>query len=116
MAYKSVVTTGMIYGAHSWEPTKAHCKAMDVTEMKMSRKICDVTRADRVRNERMRGTVKVTELSEKVQERRLHWYDYVMKRDDIYVGKRITAMAVKAEEIQEEDGGTVFMKISGRNI
>ena len=36
----------------------------------------------RIRNERIRGTTKVVEISKKIQERRLQWYDHVMRRDE----------------------------------
>lgn len=35
------------------------------------------------RSERIRGTNKVVEISEEVQERRLPWYDHVMERGGI---------------------------------
>lgn len=43
---------------------------MDVAKMKMSRWMCGVTKMDRTKNEKIRWAVKVTEISQKVQERR----------------------------------------------
>ena len=51
-----------------------------------------VTKLDRIRNERIRGTTKVGELSKKVQESRLKWYGHVLRREDEYVGKRLMVM------------------------
>ena len=45
-----------------------------------------VTKLDRIRNERIRGTTKVEEISKKVQDRRLKWYGHVWRREDEYVG------------------------------
>ena len=42
-----------------------------------------------MRNEYIRGTVKVTEASKKIQEARLRWYGHVRRRDDDYVGRRV---------------------------
>ena len=53
-----------------------------------------VTKLDRIRNERIRGTMKVGEISKKVQESRLKWYGHVLRREDEYVGKRVMAMEV----------------------
>ena len=53
-----------------------------------------VTKLDRIRNERIRGTTKVGEISKKVQESRLKWYGHVLRREDEYVGKRVMAMEV----------------------
>ena len=34
------------------------------------------------------------EISKKVQESRLKWYGHVLRREDEYVGKRVTGMEV----------------------
>ena len=54
----------------------------------------DVTKMDRIRNERIRGTTKVGEISKKVQESRLKWYGHVSRREDEYVWKRVMGMEV----------------------
>ena len=36
----------------------------------------------RIRNERIRGTTKVGEISKKVQESRLKWYGHVSRREE----------------------------------
>ena len=47
------------------------------------------------RNERIRGTTRVGEISKKVQESRLKLYGHVLRREDEYVvGKRVMAMEV----------------------
>ena len=55
----------------------------------MLRWMSRVTKLDRIRNERIRGTAKVGEISKKVQESRLKWYGHVSRREDEYVGKRV---------------------------
>ena len=64
--YKTVVRPAMMYGAETWAAKKAQEKKLDVTEMWMS----GVTKLGRIRNERIRGTTKVGEISKKVQESR----------------------------------------------
>ena len=54
-----------------------------------------VTKMDRIRNERIRGTTKVGEISKKVQERRLMWYGHVMRRYQEHVGKRVMRIDVQ---------------------
>ena len=54
--------------------------------MRMLRWMCVVTKLDKIRNERIRGTTKVGEITKKVQERRLKWYGHVMRREEHYVG------------------------------
>ena len=53
----------------------------------MLRWISGVTKLDRIRNERIRGTTKVGEISKKVQESRLKWYGHVLRRENKYIGK-----------------------------
>ena len=39
-------------------------------------------RLDKIRNERIRGSTKVGEITKKVQERRLKWYGHVLRREE----------------------------------
>ena len=70
--YKTAVRPAMTYGSETWAIKKAQEKRMDVAEMRMLRWMCGVTRRDRIRNELIRGTVKVAELSYKIQEKILN--------------------------------------------
>ena len=63
--------------------------------MRMLRWMCRVTRLGKRRNERIRGTTKVGEITKKVQERRLKWYWHVMRREEHYVGRK--AMETKVQ-------------------
>ncbi len=63
---------------------KAQEKKLDVAEMRMLRWMSGVTKLDRIRNERIRGTTTVGEISKKVQENGLKWYEHVLRREDEY--------------------------------
>ena len=91
-----------VYGAETSAVKKAHEK-MEVAEMKMLRWTCGVTRLDKIRNEKIRGSTKVGEISKKVQECRMRWYGHVMRRDEEYVGKRV--MGIEAGEEDRRRGG-----------
>ena len=60
----------------------------------MLRWMSGVTKLDRIRNERIRGTTKVGDISKKVQESRLKWYGQVLRREDECVGKRVMGIGV----------------------
>ena len=62
-----------MYGAGTWALKKAQENKLEVAEMRMLRWMCGVTKLDKIRNERIRGTTKVGEITKKVQERRLKW-------------------------------------------
>ena len=57
--------------------------------------MCGVTKLDKIRNERIRRTTKVGEITKKVQEMRLKWYGHVMRREEHYVGSRAMEMNVQ---------------------
>ncbi|KAL1448427.1 hypothetical protein WDU94_003661 [Cyamophila willieti] len=92
--HKTVVRPAMLYGAESWALKKVHEKKLEVAEMRMLRWSCGVTRLDRIRNEVIRNKLRVTEVTKKIQERRLQWYGHVMRRDEDYVGKIVNRMQV----------------------
>ncbi len=68
---------------------------MEDAEIIMLRWMCGVTKLENIRNERIRGTTKVGEITKKVQERRLAWYGLVMRREEHYVGRRTMEMKVQ---------------------
>ena len=74
--YKMVVRPAMMYGAETWALKKAQEKKLDVAEMRMFRWMSGVTKLGRIRNERIRGTTKVGEISHKVQESKLMRYGH----------------------------------------
>ena len=77
-----------------WAAKKALVKKLDVAKMRMLTWMCGVTKMDRIRNERIRGTKKVGEISKK--EGPFKWYcGHVMRRDEEYVGRRVMRMDVE---------------------
>ena len=55
--------------------------------MRMLRWMCGVTKLDRIRNERIKRTRIVEDISKKVQERTLKWSGHVMRRQEHYMGR-----------------------------
>ncbi|XP_069977528.1 uncharacterized protein [Penaeus vannamei] len=56
--------------------------------------MCGVTRKDKIRKNYVRGTVKATEVSAKMQERRINWYGHVIRSEEDYIGNRVMEMHV----------------------
>ena len=87
--YRTVARTALMYGAETWALKNAHGKKVEVAEMRMLRWMCGVTKLDKIRNERIKGTTKVGEITtKKVQETTLKWYGHVMRSEEHYVGRR----------------------------
>ncbi|PZC79184.1 hypothetical protein B5X24_HaOG216748 [Helicoverpa armigera] len=62
--------------------------------MRMLRGMCGVTRMDRVRNEYIRGSLKVAPVLEKLRGNRLSWYGHVMRRNESHVVRMVMSMNV----------------------
>ena len=87
--YKTVIRPAMLYEAETWATTKRQEKRIEVTEMRMLRWMCGVTRKDKIRNEHIRGTTRVAHASKKISERRLIWYGHVMRRDGEHILRKV---------------------------
>ena len=62
---EGVQNTALMYGAEKWALKKAQENILEVAEMRMLRWMCGVTKLDKIRNERIRGTTKVGEITQK---------------------------------------------------
>ena len=80
--HKAVVRPALAYGLEAAPMKKAQEQRLDVTEMKMLRWMSGVTRMDKIRNQYVRGSAKVTEASKKIQEYRLRWFGHLSRRVD----------------------------------
>ena len=65
--YSSVVRPAMVYGLETVAVTKKQVEEMEVAEMKMLRFAMGVTKKDKIKNEYIRGTVKVERLGIKMR-------------------------------------------------
>ena len=82
----------MVYGPETVSVTKKQVEKMEVAEMKMLRFAMGVMRKDKIKNEFIRGTVKVEQLGIKIRQGRVRWYGHVMRRDQKYVERRVMEM------------------------
>ena len=60
---KGKVYRTLMYGADTWALKKAQENKLEVAEMRMLRWMCGVTKLDKMRNERIRRTTKVGEIT-----------------------------------------------------
>ena len=100
----------MLYGSKCWATKVIDHKRLHSAEMRMLRWMCGVTRMDKVRNEYLRGSLKVAHVTEKLRGRRLRWYGHVMRRDESYVTKRMLNCKIdgyKCKGRQKRDGWIV---------
>ena len=67
---------------------------MEVAELKMVKWALGVTRKDKIRNEYVRGTAKITKVGDKLRNASLRWYGHVKRREECHMGKMMMQMAV----------------------
>ncbi|XP_068215890.1 uncharacterized protein [Palaemon carinicauda] len=84
----------MLYGTETASKRKTEEK-MGVAKMIMLRWMFGVTREGPIRNDYIRGSTKVVEISKKVQEGRLRWYGHLMRRDEDHVRRHTMEMEVQ---------------------
>ena len=87
--YSTVVRPVMTYSAECWALKKSQEQKLSVTEMKMLRMMCGVTRRDRVRNEYVRGSLGVESIADKMAQSRLRWFGHVSRKDEVDVVKKV---------------------------
>ncbi|XP_047488089.1 uncharacterized protein LOC125038596 [Penaeus chinensis] len=63
-----------------------------------------VTRRNRIRNDYIRGTVELLEISEKIQEARLRCFGHLRRRaGEDHIGREVMEMRVQGNKEEEED-------------
>ena len=100
--YSSVVRPAIMHGLETVAVAKKQVEEMEVAEMKMLRFAMGVTGKDKIRNEYIRGTVKVERLGMKMKEGRLRWYGHVMRRDQEYEGRKMMKMELPGKRKRDQ--------------
>ena len=68
---------------------------MGITEMKMLRWMCGLTRKDRVRNDKVRGILQVAPIKDKLRKNRLRWFGHVERGGEGHITKAVQKIKVK---------------------
>ena len=92
--YRSVVRPAIPYGMEKVVVTERQVGKMELAELKMVRWALGETTKDKIRNEYVRGTVKIAKLGDKLRNAKLRWYGHLKRREEGYMGKRMMEMAV----------------------
>ncbi|KAL0833083.1 hypothetical protein ABMA28_001193 [Loxostege sticticalis] len=66
--------------------------------MRMLRWSVGVTMKDKVRNEHIRGSLKIAPIADKMVEARLRWYGHVIRRPEDYVVKKCLSYATQKRQ------------------
>jgi len=66
-----VIRLALLYEEKCWPIKRHHIQKMMVAEMRMIHWICGYTRLDKIRNEVIRGKIRVTSIEDKIRDARL---------------------------------------------
>ena len=91
---KTVVRPALLYGAETWATARGQAARLEVTEMRMLRWMCGVTRREKIRNEHIRGTTRVVQASKKITEKRLKWYGHVRRMKEEHIVRRMLDVVI----------------------
>ena len=84
--------------------------------MRMLRWICGATKNDKIRNEYVRGSVKVAPVTKKITEKRLKWFEHVKRRDQGHILRRMLDIPVPGKRWRGrlKPGGNTGVKRYGK--
>ena len=97
--YITVARPALLYGTETWSVTNNQEQRLEVNEMRMLRWMCGVTKKDKIRNEHVRGSVKVAPVKTKMTKKRLKWYRHVKRRNEGHLLRKM----LDAHQYQEID-------------
>ena len=78
--------------------------------------MCDKTRKDKIRNERIRGFLGIAPIEDKIKERRLTWYGHVMRRPPTAPIRRCLDMQVSVGRRQRGRPSKTWIKAVKEDI
>ncbi|EYC35613.1 hypothetical protein Y032_1013g3393 [Ancylostoma ceylanicum] len=77
--YRAVVRSVALYGAECWPATKRRERRLSVMETKMFRWTAGITRADRIRKEKIRVRFGIAPIADKLRESCPRWYGHFLR-------------------------------------
>jgi len=76
-----VIRPALLYGAKCGPIKRSHIQGTRVAEMRMIHWICGHMRLDKIRNEVIKGKIRVASIENKIREVRLRWFGHISRRN-----------------------------------
>ena len=87
--YKTIYRPILTYGCESWVLSQQQKSNIQAVEMKYLRRVKEITRRDRIRNDRIREELEINSISDFIEQRQLSWWGHLQRlRDDIPVKRK----------------------------
>ena len=74
--------SSMLHGSETWPVRKENVVALQRAEIRMVRWICGVKLKDRLPSKQLRERLGIDDIALILQQNRLRWYGYVLRKDD----------------------------------
>ena len=99
--YEGVIVPTALYGTEAWGMRSAARRKVNVLEMKCLRSLVEVSRMDRVRNERVsrRGGIE-WELVSRADQRVLRWFGHAKRMDEYRMARRVLMAEVSGGRVR----------------
>jgi len=80
--YSSCVRSSMLHGSETWPVRKENEVALQRSEMRMVRWMCNAKVKDRVPSKELRERLGIDDIILIIQQNRLRWYGHVLQKED----------------------------------
>jgi len=87
--YKACVIPCLLYGCETWPVLDRHLQRLHVFHMNCLRRLCNLSRRKKVRNQSILDMCKVEHISELLFRSRLRWLGHVARMDESRVPKKL---------------------------
>ena len=95
----------MLHGSETWPVRKENVVALQRAEMRMVRWRCGVKLKDRLPSKELRERLGVDDIALILQQNRLCWYGYVLRKDDDDWVKKCMEYEVEGSRPREDQRG-----------
>ena len=92
--YQTVVRPAFLYGTECWTMYNTYNRQLETTEMCMLRWAAGVSLRDRIKSSRIRGSLGVTDINSKLEERQLRWYGHIERRPTDHIVNQAIAIDI----------------------
>jgi len=96
------VRSSTLHGSETWPVRKENEVALQQAEMRIVRWMCGIKVQDRIPNKGLRGRLGLGDIISVLQQNRLQWYGYVLRKEDSDWVKKCMEYEVEVP-VQEAD-------------
>ena len=97
--------SSMLHGSETWPVRKENVVALQSAEMRMVRCMCGIKLKDRLPSKELRERLGIDDIALVLQQNRLRWYGYVLRKDDDDWVKKCMEYEAEGPDQEEDQRG-----------